>query len=110
VLFGKVWMTEMKFTAETMAEAKPRMARLMATGFAYTLVSTFALAALITAHRSENALKGAMYGGFIGALIVAARMLNGGLWENRPLRLQAITTGHEIGLFVLQGAILGAWH
>ena len=38
------------------------------------------------------------------------RMLNGSMWEQRSLRLQAINVGHELALFALQGAILGVWH
>lgn len=110
LLFAKAWMAEMKFTPEKMQAAKPGMARLMATSLLYTLASTFAVASIITAHRSESALKGAMYGGFLGALVVAPRLLNGGLWENRSVRLQAITVGHEFALFVLQGAVFAAWH
>ncbi len=110
VLFANAWMAEMKFTGEKMQAAKPGMARMMATSFVYTLASTFAVASIITAHRSESVLKGAMYGGFLGALVVAPRLLNGGLWENRSVRLQAITVGHEVALFVMQGAIFAAWH
>lgn len=110
VLFAKPWMAEMKFTEETMkAAAAKGMARLFAAGFAYTLISALALAALIKAHGSENALKGALFGAFVGALVVGARLLNAGLWESRSLKLQAITVGHEVALFTLQGAILGVW-
>lgn len=110
LLFAKAWMAEMKFTEEKMQAAKPAMVRMMATSFVYTLASTFAVWAIITAHRSESVLKGAMYGGFLGAVVVAPRLLNGGLWDNRSLRLQAITVGHEVALFVMQGAIFAAWH
>jgi hypothetical protein len=110
VLFAKAWMTEMKFTEEKMRAARPGMASLMATSFVYTLASTFAVASIITAHRSESVLKGAMYGGFLGALVVTPRLLNGGLWEKRSVRLQAITVGHEVALFLMQGAIFAAWH
>ena len=108
VLFARAWMAEMKFSGEKMHAAKPGMARLMATSFACTFVSTFAVSALITAHRSESVLKGAMYGGFLGVMLVSPRLLNGGLWENRSVSLQAITLGHEILLFVMQGAIFAA--
>ena len=47
--------------------------------------------------------------GLIGLLVVGARMANGGLWEKRSLRLQAINIGHETVLFAVQGAILAVW-
>lgn len=110
VLFGKAWMAEMKITEEKMKEATAKgMAKLFATGFFYTLLSTFALAVLIKVNGSANWLKGAEFGVFVGVLVVGARMLNGGLWEQRTARLQLINLGHEVALFALQGAILGVW-
>ena len=37
-------------------------------------------------------------------------MLNASLWEDRSVKLSAINAGHEIAVYALQGAILGAWH
>ncbi|HKB56404.1 MAG TPA: DUF1761 domain-containing protein [Lacunisphaera sp.] len=111
VLCGKTWMAEMKITEESMkAAAEKGMAKFFAIGFAYTLLGTFGLAALIKAHGSENWLKGAELGLFVGVFIVGMRMLNGSMWEQRSVKLQAINLGHEIALFTLQGAILGLWH
>ena len=108
-LCGRAWMAEMKFTELDIAAAKPRMARLFALGFLFTLLATYGLALLITAHRSPGWLKGAEFGALVGALVVGARILNGALWENRSTRLQAIVVGYEIVLFTLQGAIFGVW-
>ena len=111
VLFAKPWMVEMKFTAESMKGfGGAAMAQMFATGFAYTLLSTLALAALISVNHSAGALKGAEFGAFVGLMIVGTRLLNGGLWEQRSRRLQAINVGHEVALFTLQGAILAVWH
>jgi hypothetical protein len=111
VLCGKAWMAEMKITEESMkAAAEKGMAKFFAAGFAYTLLGTFGLAALIKAHGSESWLKGAEFGLFVGVFIVGMRMLNGSMWEQRSVKLQAINLGHEIALFTLQGAILGLWH
>lgn len=106
---AKSWMAEMKFTPESMEACKPKMASMMTRCLLYTFLSTFALAALIKAHGSENWMKGAEFGLFVGGLVVGTRMLNGNLWEQRSLRLQLITVGHEVVLFTLQGAILGLW-
>lgn len=111
VLFVKPWMAEMKYTEEHMKEtAKAGMARYMIQAFVFTLLSTFGLAALIAAHGSSNWKHGAAFGAFIGAFGPGMRILNGGVWENRSCKLQAINVGHEIVLYALQGAILGAWH
>jgi hypothetical protein len=111
VLFAKAWMAEMKFTEETMkAAAAKGMAKLFASGFLYTLLSTYGLAVLIRAHGSQGGLMGAEFGLFVGVVVVGARLLNGGLWEQRSGKLQLITVGHEAALFALQGALLGVWH
>jgi len=111
VLFAKPWMAEMKLTPDSMkGMGGGAMAQMFATGFAYTLLSTLALAALLRAHGSAGALKGAEFGLFVGVLLVGTRLLNGGLWEQRTRKLQAITVGHEVALFTLQGAILAVWN
>jgi hypothetical protein len=110
VLFVKPWLAEMKITEEMMkASAQKGMAKQFAQGFLYTLLSTLGLAILIKAIGSPDGLKGAELGAFVGVLIVGTRMLNGGLWERRSAKLQAITVGHEVVLFALQGAILAVW-
>ena len=38
------------------------------------------------------------------------RMLNASLLENHSVKLSAINASHEIAVYALQGAILGAWH
>ena len=110
LLFGKAWKVEMKITDEFIAACKPKMGQMMSTGFVLTLISTFGLAWLMRSHGSASALSGAEYGVVIGLVVVGARLLNGGLWEQRSLKLQAINVGHEVALFALQGAILGVWH
>ena len=110
VLFAKPWMAEMKITEEKMKEcANKGMAGYMIKGFAYTLVSTFALAILIASRTGMSPLKGAGIGVFAGLLFVGARMLNGAVWEEKSAKLMAIVVGHEVALFAVQGAILGAW-
>jgi hypothetical protein len=111
-LFGKQWMAEMKFTPESMEAAMKEkgMATVFLKGFGFTLLSTFGLAALIAAHGSPNWKHGAAFGAFIGLFGPGVRQLNDAVWENKSVKLQTINLGHEIALYALQGAILGAWH
>lgn len=109
VLFAKAWMTEMKLTPERVKEGRYNMWKIFGTSFVVTLLSTLGLAVLIAATGSAGALKGAELGGWVGVLVVGTRMINGGLWELRSLRLNAICVGHEVAMFTLQGAILGVW-
>ena len=112
LLCGKAWMKEMKITEEMMKEkcAKQGMAPYMIKGFVFTLLGTFGLAALIAAHGAPNWKHGAAFGAFVGVFGPVARMLNGSVWEDRSCKLQVINAGHEIVLYAMQGAILGAWH
>ncbi|WP_414663478.1 DUF1761 domain-containing protein [Horticoccus sp. 23ND18S-11] len=110
VLFSKAWMAEMKITEAMMkAAAQKGMAGFFVRGLVYTFLSTFALTILIESRGPINVVKGAAIGAFVGLLLVGARMLNSGVWEQRSVRLLAITVGHEVILFTLQGTILGAW-
>lgn len=110
VLFAKAWMIEMKITEEKMkACAEKGMAFYFIKGFLYTLLSTLGLAVLLTIYGTTNPLKGAVFGAFVGLVLVGARMLNGSVWEERSLKLMAIVVGHETVLFALQGTILAVW-
>jgi len=111
VLFGKAWMAEMKITPEMAAaeRAKGGMAGFLVKGFVLTLLSTLGLAALIVAHGSPNWKHGAAFVLFVGLFGPVMRLLNGGVYEKKSLKLQLINAGHEAVLYVLQGAILGAW-
>jgi hypothetical protein len=103
-------MQDMKISEEQMkAMAAKGMASYLIQSFVLTFISTTGLAILIQMHTPSTALKGAIYGAFVGLVLVGSRMLNGGLWENRPLRLRAITVGHEVALFAVQGVALTLW-
>ena len=110
LLFVKPWMAEMKIDEAKMKDcANKGMAGFFIRGFLYTLFSTFALTILILSRGSPNYVKGAGIGVFVGLLLVGARMLNGAVWEQKSTKLMAIVVGHEVALFGVQGAILGAW-
>ncbi len=112
VLFGKVWMAEMKITPEMVQadQATNSMAGYLLRGFLLTFLSTFGIAALVAAHDVHNWKHGAAYGLFVGLFGPVMRMLNGGVYEKRSLKLQLINASHEAALYALQGAILGVWH
>jgi hypothetical protein len=109
-LFARTWLEEMKLTEEKLKALDDRAkAKIFVASVLYTLVSTFALATLISAYHIVGSQKGAAMGAFVGALIVSTRVLNGSLWDRRSWRMQAIVIGYETSLFTMQGAILGAW-
>ena len=111
-LFGKPWMAEMKMTKESMEAAMKEqgMTKVFLKGFTFTLLSTFGLAVLIAVHGSSNWKHGAAFGLFVGVFGSGMRLLDFAVWENKSVKLQAINFGHEVVVYALQGAILGAWH
>ena len=111
-LFGRQWLTEMRLTPESMEAAirKQGMAGFLLKGLGFALLSTFGLAALLAAYGSPDWKHGAALGAFIGLFGPGMRLSNHALWENHSFKLQAINLGHEVAVYALQGAILGAWH
>ena len=111
-LFGHAWMVEMKFTKESMEAAMKEqgMAKFFLRGFGLMLLSTFGLAVLIAAHGSPNWKHGAAFGAFVGLFGPGVRLLDGAVWEKHSFKLQAINLSHEVAIYTLQGALLGAWH
>jgi hypothetical protein len=110
LLFGKIWIAEMKITPEKMEECRQKgMAGYFVQGLLFTLLSTFGLAVLLVAHGTSNWKHGAAVGAFVGVAIVAMRQLNGATWEDKSVKLRVLNASHEVVLFALQGAILGAW-
>lgn len=110
--FGNAWMAEMKFTKESMEAAmrKQGMGLFLAKGVGFTLLGTFGLAVLIAIYGAADWKEGAAFGAFVGLFGPGVRLLHGSGWENQSARLQAINLGHEVAIYTLQGAILGAWH
>ena len=111
VLFAKPWMAELKISEEK-AKAMPGkdIAAMMIKGFLMTLVSTTGLAILFSVIGTAGGMGGLKMGAFVGLMIVGSRVINSGIWEQRSCKLNAINVGHEVGLYALQGAILGAWN
>jgi hypothetical protein len=109
-LFGGAWMREMKISPESIRSGSGRAPMMMGGAFLLTVVSTFTLAALIAAHHSAGALRGAEFGLLVGAGLVAAREGTNALFESRTFRHFLIVSGHDVVLCVFQGAVLGAWH
>ncbi len=111
VLFGKLWVTEMKITPEQIAaeKAKGGSGVYFIKGFLFTLLSTFGLAVLLQAYGVPNWKHGAAVAAFVGVFMVTIRYFNLAGWEKKSVKLQVINGGHEVVLYIIQGAILGLW-
>jgi hypothetical protein len=108
-LFSKAWMADAGITPE-MWKAKPGQGpKAMAGTFLLTFISTTVFATLVSALHVAGALKGAEFGFLVGAGLVATRAGTNALFEMKTLRHYLIVSGHDVALFVMQGAILGVW-
>jgi Protein of unknown function (DUF1761) len=111
LLFVKAWLAEMKITPEMMraAQKEPGARTMLPKAFALTVLSTFTLAALLAANHTSGALKGLELGIFVGVGIIVARTGVNAVFERRTLRHFIISSGHDVVLLAIQGAILGVW-
>ena len=110
LLFVKPWMREMKITKESAKAANAGKGPMMFGGaILFTLVSTIALAALLSARHIISPVKGAEFGFFVGVALVGAREATNALFESRTLKHFLIVAGHDVVLLTVQGAILAAW-
>jgi len=105
LLFVRAWLVEMKMDPSAMQGMVGRALG----AFLCTLLSTTVLAALVSDHRSHGLIHGAELGLLVGVGLVAARQAVNGLYSRTSLRLFLIVAGHDVGLCILQGAILARW-
>jgi len=71
----------MKITPESVKDEDYTRGEIFEASFAVTRLSTIGLAALIAAHGSAGALKGAGLDAWVGAAIVGSQLINGGVRE-----------------------------
>jgi hypothetical protein len=106
VLFAKPWMAALGIVP---GHAKKGLATGMISSFLGDLLVAFALLHFI--HWSEAATYGA--GAFIGFLcwlgFVAAIQFPQGIYENRPFKLFAITSGYWLVGLPIIGGLLAVW-
>ena len=106
-LFGRAWMQEMGFTAESL-KAKGDVGRIMGLSFVLELIMAFNLAAFIGGKASFTF--GLFAGTAAGFGWVALSFGVTYLFERKSLRLFLINAGYHAIAFTLMGGILGAWH
>lgn len=105
VLFAKRWMKETGMTPENAKGANIALA--FGGTFVLQIVSAVGLALIIGGHDMTH---GAFLGFFVGCVWVATAIGTNYLYERKSLMLYIINVGYSVGLLVIQGAILGAWH
>lgn len=108
IAFGKQWIKLSGMTDHKIEKAKERgMIKIMFMAFIATFVTGIVLANIIRFMRVSD-LGGGLFAGFIVWLgFIATTNLNIVLWENKPVKLYYINTGHHLVTLLVMGAILG---
>lgn len=108
-LFGKLWMELNGFTPEKLREEKGLpMPLIMVVNYVATALAAFSIAMFIGAEADAS------FGIFAGLMIalfwIGTSRLNDVLYERQPFRLYLINLGYNLVIYVIMGAVLGAWH
>ena len=83
---------------------------IMLTNYIATVVSAFAIAMFLGFINRFDTGSGILTGLMIVVFWIATSRLNDVLYERKPFRLYLINVGYYLVIYILMGAILGAWH
>ncbi len=106
-LFGKKWMELHGFTKDDNAGVLP-MPVIMVVNYIATVLAAFSIAMFIGA---ESDLSFGVFAGLMIALFwIGTSRLNDVLYERQPFALYLINLGYNVVIYIVMGAVLGAWH
>ncbi len=109
-LFGKMWISMMKFDQKKMKEAmKKGMGKTYALAFLSALVSAFILAHFVRYAGASTAMNGVLLGIMVWLGFFATTMLGMVFWEGRPFRLYLLNVSHYLVILVINSVILTVW-
>jgi len=108
-LFGKLWMELNGFTPEKLREEKGLpMPFIMVVNYVATALAALSIAMFIGA---EADISFGIFAGIMIALFwIGTSRLNDVLYERQPFKLYLINLGYNLVIYVIMGAVLGAWH
>jgi hypothetical protein len=107
-LFGKTWMKLQGFTEEDLKKGSLSMPVIMVINYMATALAALAIAMFIGTE--ANAGFGIFAGLMIALFWIGTNRLNDVLYENKPWGLFFINVGYTVVIYIIMGAILGAWH
>jgi hypothetical protein len=107
-LFGKSWMRLHGFTEKDLKEGTLSMPVIMIVNYIATALAALAIAMFIGPE--ANAGFGIFAGLMIAVFWIGTSRLNDVLYERKPWGLFFINVGYTLIIYVIMGAILGAWH
>ena len=108
-LFGKQWMALMGFNKNSMKSMKITAGQAMVGGFVAALVMSYVQAYIIGFSQAATFIEGVISGFWIWLGFVATVMIGKVLWEGKPFRLFAITSGYWLVTLMINGGILAVW-
>ncbi len=107
-LFGKTWMRLHGFSKDDLTEGTLSMPVIMVVNYIATALAALAIAMFIGPEADAG------FGIFAGLMIavfwIGTSRLNDVLYERKPWGLFFINVGYAVVIYVIMGAILGAWH
>lgn len=109
VMFGKEWSKLIGLSEKNAKAAKDRMTQVYAIGFVAALVGAFVLARLLVWTRASDLVSALKIGGWIWLGFILVWMLNGWLYEQKPLKLLVINAGYALVAILASCAILILW-
>jgi hypothetical protein len=104
--FLKPWQGMTGVTQETMRAGTPKAVGI---DVAMSLIMAFALANIVGASGITDWVNGALAGFWVWLGFVFTSFFVLWAYENRPLQLVAINTGHNLVALILMGALLAGW-
>ena len=107
-LFGKQWMELNGFNLDEMSKQKwLPMPVIIGVNYVATLLAALSLAMFLGAE--ADVFFGIFAGLMIAVFWIATSRLNDVLYERKPMGLFWINVGYNVVIYVVMGAILGAW-
>lgn len=96
------------FSKEDIHETALPMPAIMGINYVATFLAALAMEVFISAH--GHLAFGIFTGVVIAVFWIATSRLNDVLYERKPMALFWINVGYNFVIYVVMGAILGAWH
>ena len=107
-IFRKKWMKLNGFTEDMASEETMTMPVILITNYLATVLAAFALALFLG---DNGDMRFGIFAGFMIAVFwIATNRLNDVLYERKPFGLFLINSGYNLVIYIIMGAILGAWH
>ncbi|MEK6871835.1 MAG: DUF1761 domain-containing protein [Nanoarchaeota archaeon] len=110
VLFGNLWIRLSKISTKDIAKAKQKsMIGPMLTTLISTVVTATVFEYLLDILNYTNIYDGIILSLLVWLGFIATSMLNGVLWENKPMGVYLLNIAHQFVSLAVMGAILSVW-